>query len=162
MPRRPALAVSITATWFGLGFSPRAPGTCGTLGAIPLAWALDRLGPTAFVLGLVAVAALGVWAAQAFGNATGRDDDQRIVIDEVAGYLLTVLPVTRGPLQLALGFVLFRIFDMWKPQPVRWLDRNLGGGIGVMVDDLGAGVYGALVLYGLEASGAIAWLARLL
>jgi phosphatidylglycerophosphatase A len=151
--------VTIIATWFGLGLSPKAPGTCGTLGAIPLAWALDKLGMAGFVGGLVVVTLIGTWAAGVFCRASGTEDDQRIVVDEVAGYLVTLLPVARSPVHLALAFVLFRLFDITKPPPVRWVDRNVGGGFGVMADDLAAGVYAAGVLFALDRLGVVARLA---
>jgi phosphatidylglycerophosphatase A len=163
-PKRPPIGVTLIATWFGLGLSPKAPGTCGTLGAIPLAWALDRLGPAAFLGGLALVIVVGTWAASVFVRVTGRDDDQRIVVDEVAGYLVTLAPVARTPVHLALAFVLFRLFDIWKPQPVRWVDRQVGGGFGVMADDLAAGVYAAAALWALDHFGVVAhltvWLRR--
>src|SRR5262249_15267744 len=100
-----------------------------------------------YVLILVGVSAVGIWAADAYEEATGAHDNQRIVIDEVAGYLLTLLPVARAPFQLVVGFGLFRLFDIWKPWPVAWLDAHAPGGLGVVLDDLAAGVYAALVLY---------------
>ncbi len=164
LQKRPPLGVTVIATWFGLGLSPKAPGTCGTLGAIPLAWALDKLGLLGFIGGLVVVTAVGTWAAHVFVTASGRDDDQRIVVDEVAGYLVTLLPVAHTPVHLALAFVLFRLFDITKPQPVRWVDRNVGGGFGVMADDLAAGVYAAAVLFALDHFGVVgriaAWIHR--
>lgn len=137
--------IDLVATWFGLGLLPRAPGTFGTLGAIPLAWLLAD--PLAHALATAAVTLAGTFAAEAYVRASGREDDQRIVVDEVAGYLVTLSLVPPSPLNLALGFVLFRIFDMWKPPPIGWLDRTVKGGLGVMVDDLAAGVYAAAILF---------------
>jgi phosphatidylglycerophosphatase A len=96
---------------------------------------------------------LGSVAADVYGRATGRSDDQRIVVDEVAGYLVTLAPVARTPLHLLVGFGLFRLFDVWKPPPVRQIDRHVKGGFGVVADDLAAGVYAALVLWLIARSG---------
>jgi phosphatidylglycerophosphatase A len=149
-PRRPGLVVTLVATALGAGFVPVAPGTAGTLVAVPIAWGAAHLGQTGYLLVLVAAIAFGIWAADVYEEATGAHDNQRIVIDEVAGYLLTLAAVPRGPFNLVVGFGLFRLFDTWKPWPVRWLDEHVGGGLGVVLDDLGAGVYGGLILLVLD------------
>ena len=143
---RQRIAIAI-ATAGGAGYSPIAPGTCGTLVTVPIAW-LCRDMSTALYLGLVAlVVVVGIWAAGEADRAWGKHDSQRIVIDEVAGYLMTVAFVDRGSgWALAAGFVLFRFLDIAKPGPIRWLDRNVKGGLGVVLDDLVAGVVGACVL----------------
>jgi phosphatidylglycerophosphatase A len=151
--RRASWPVVLIATSCGAGFMPKAPGHTGTLTAVPLAWALGRAGHGWFVAGLAAVTAVGTWAAGRFLAASGRADDQRIVVDEVAGYLVTVALVERSFANLFFGYFLFRLFDVWKPWPVRWADRNVAGGFGVMLDDLLAGVYGALLLLGLSRLG---------
>jgi phosphatidylglycerophosphatase A len=156
---RPSLLVNLIATALGAGYSPIAPGTAGTLVAVPLAWGLARLGLAPFIAGLIVVTLVGTWAAEHFCRASGTQDDQRIVIDEVAGYLVTLLPVAKSPINLVLAFFLFRLFDIWKPPPVRWIDDHVHGGFGVMADDLAAGVYAALVLFALNHFGAVAWLA---
>jgi phosphatidylglycerophosphatase A len=149
---------TLIATAGGAGFSPVAPGTAGTLVAVPLAWALSRGGELWFVVGTLVVSALGVLAAHVFCTATGVDDDQRIVIDEVAGYLVTIVLVPRGWVNLALGVIVFRVFDIWKPGPIRVVDERVHGGLGVMLDDLVAGVVGALVMLALHRGGVDAWL----
>jgi phosphatidylglycerophosphatase A len=131
----------------------------GTLTAIPIAWGLAQLGLAGFIVGAVLITAVGTWAASRFVTATGKEDDQRIVVDEVAGYLVTLLPVAKTPVHLGLAFVLFRLFDIWKPQPVRWVDDHVHGGWGVMADDLAAGVYAAAVLFALDRFGVVARLA---
>jgi phosphatidylglycerophosphatase A len=143
---RPPLLATLVATSLGAGFMPKAPGHTGTLTAIPLAYALARCGQSVYLLGFFFICLTGTWAAERFGRATGREDDQRIVIDEVAGYLLTLLFVDRRPFHLLAAFFIFRLFDIWKPPPVRQIDARVRGGIGVMADDLAAGVYGALTM----------------
>lgn len=154
---RPPLGVLLIATALGAGLLPGAPGTFGTLVAVPLAWGLDRLGELWFLVATVLISAIGSWAADVYCNTTRRHDNQQIVIDEVAGYLVTLAPVARTPANLAIGFVLFRLFDIWKPPPVRWIDRHVHGGFGVVADDLGAGVYGAICLYAIDHFHLVAW-----
>jgi phosphatidylglycerophosphatase A len=152
----------LVATALGAGYAPRAPGTCGTAVAIPLAWALASLPVWQFGLLTVCITLLGVACAQRAGRAWGTEDDQRIVIDEVAGYLITVIPVDRGGwAPLAAGFVIFRALDITKPFPIRWLDEHVPGGWGVMLDDVAAGVMGAGAMLLLDHFGALAWLAAL-
>lgn len=152
----------LVATAFGAGYAPRAPGTCGTAVAVPLAWALASLSVWQFALITAGITLLGVACAQRADRAWGTEDNQRIVIDEVAGYLVTVIPVDRSSwAPLAAGFVIFRALDILKPPPVRWLDDNLPGGWGVVLDDVAAGVMGAGALLLLDRSGALAFLAGL-
>ena len=159
MSHRAPLWATLVATSMGAGFVPKAPGHSGTLTAVPLAWALARGGRWVFVGGLVVVTLIGWWAAELFGRASGKEDDQRIVIDEVAGYLTTLLLVPCSPINLILAFLLFRLFDVTKPPPVRQLDRHIGGGLGVMVDDLAAGVYAGGILFALQHFGVSARIA---
>jgi phosphatidylglycerophosphatase A len=138
----------LTATALGAGYLPVAPGTWGTLVAVPLAWGLDRLGgEIALLAALAVIIVVGSWAADVYCTATGKHDNQQIVIDEVAGYLVTLALVPRTWPNLIVAFGLFRLFDVWKPPPVRWIDRRVGGGFGVVADDLGAGVYGGILLW---------------
>ena len=150
------------ATALGAGYSPVAPGTCGTLVSVPLAYALAPLEVWQFGLVVVAVIALGIWAAERADHAWGTHDSGRIVIDEVAGYLATMTLVDRGHwVPLAVGFVVFRALDILKPPPIRWLDENLPGGWGVVLDDVAAGVLGMGILVALDRSGTLAYLAGL-
>lgn len=126
---------------------------------MPLTWALSGLPIWAFAGVTAAVTLVGIWAASAADRHWGTHDSGRIVIDEVAGYMVTMLLVSRADwLMLLAGFVVFRFFDIVKPPPVRWLDENLPGGFGVVIDDVGAGVYGCALMYGLVAVGAADWL----
>lgn len=152
----------LVATALGAGYSPHAPGTCGTAVAVPLAWALASLPVWQFSLFAVLVTLLGVACAARADRAWGTEDNQRIVIDEVAGYLVTVIPVDRSSwAPLAVGFVIFRALDILKPPPVRWLDENLPGGWGVIMDDVAAGVMGAGAMLLLDHLGAFAYLGSL-
>jgi phosphatidylglycerophosphatase A len=144
----------LLAAWGPCGYAPVAPGTFGTLGAIPLYLALSRVSDAAYVAALVALSALGMLAAERAGRYWGVADASPIVIDEVAGYLLTMALVPFSwPAALA-GFVLFRIFDVLKPWPASALDR-VKNGFGVVMDDLAAGVYAWGALRGLEVLGVL-------
>jgi phosphatidylglycerophosphatase A len=150
------------ATAFGAGYSPVAPGTCGTAVAVPLAFALRSLATWQFALVVVGVTAVGIWAADRADRAWGTHDSGRIVIDEVAGYLTTMALVDRGHwIPLVVGFVIFRALDILKPPPVRWLDENLPGGWGVVLDDIAAGVIGMAAMFALAHFGALDRLASL-
>lgn len=148
---RPVVFVArALATAGGAGLSPIAPGTCGTLVTLPLCWALAHVGLGAYLAIVAGVIALGVWAAHVADESWKTHDSGRIVIDEVAGMLLTVAFVDRRSLTLlAVGFVLFRVADIWKPWPARAIDRGLGGGLGVILDDVAAGAYAALATWGI-------------
>jgi phosphatidylglycerophosphatase A len=144
----PTHAAHLLATWFGAGRLPRAPGTWGSLVALPFAAALAWLGgPWLVLLATLAVFGLGVWASERYMAAVGLHDPAAIVIDEVVGQWLTVALLPLTPIAYLVGFVLFRIADMAKPWPARWIDRTMAGGVGVMLDDVVAGVYaGGLAL----------------
>jgi phosphatidylglycerophosphatase A len=144
---RPALATWL-ATWFGAGLLPFAPGTWGSLAALPFAWGLMWLGgPWLLLLAAALVFALGLWAADGYMQAVGVHDPSAVVIDEIVGQWLTLLVAALNPLAYLLGFLLFRIVDVIKPWPVSWLDRRVGGAFGVMIDDVGAAVYAGLLLW---------------
>jgi len=135
----------VLATWFGCGFVPLAPGTAGTLAAVPLFLAIRSFGPL-MVLGVaLALGVVGVWAAGQVVVNRGEHDPQIVVIDEVVGVLVTLAASTPTWTSVVLGVVLFRIFDQWKPWPARSLEA-LPGGLGVVMDDVAAGAWGAAVL----------------
>lgn len=139
------------ALGFGTGLMPFAPGTFGTLVAFPIAFALWRhVDTTIFVVTIVFLGALGVWAAQVTGRNLGVPDHGSIVCDEFVAFLLVLLFTGPHLRAMLIGFVLFRIFDVVKPPPIHWLDRRLKNGWGVMADDLLAAAYAVIVLALLE------------
>jgi len=142
--RHPAFLI---ATWFGAGLLPRAPGTWGSLAALPFAWALSSVGgPMPLAVATVAVSLIGWWAASVYVRRTGVADPSEVVVDEVAGQWLALILVPPEPLLYLAAFALFRLFDIRKPWPVGWADREVGGGLGVMLDDIFAGLYAALIM----------------
>jgi len=144
--------VHFVALGFGSGLAPRAPGTFGTLVALLPAWWCYGL-PMAWRVAVVAaVVALGVWVCGESAKRLGVHDHGGIVFDEIAGLMLTALAVPQNTFfWWSLAFVLFRIFDIWKPWPIREVDHRLAGGAGIMLDDLIAAVYAAVCLVGLRA-----------
>lgn len=136
------------ATWFGCGLVPKGPGTAGSAGGLIVAAALAALGwpPWSFALLAAALAPAGIWAAGAAARQSGRKDPQTVVIDEVLGQWIAL---AGAPLlnvkTFLIAFVLFRIFDIWKPFPIRRLEA-LPGGTGIVADDLMAGLYAAAAL----------------
>jgi len=138
----------LLATWFGAGYLPKAPGTWGSLAALPFAWMLVKTGGLwALGGGILGVFIVGLWASRDYMNRTGDHDPGAIVIDEVAGQWIVLLVAPLDPLTYGLGFALFRLFDIFKPWPISWADKSLGGAWGVMVDDVLAGVFGGGVLF---------------
>lgn len=133
----------LIATWFGLGRLRPAPGTMGTLGAIPFGYAIAYY---TGIVGLVIAALLMIWlgtlAANYYGRKSGQKDDQTIVVDEVAGMWIAAIPAATYPELWAVAFVLFRLFDIYKPWPASFFDkRENGGGFDVMMDDVVAGIF---------------------
>lgn len=141
------------ALGFGSGLSPKAPGTAGTLVAFPLYW---LLADHPFYWVWIAVFLLiGVWACEVTGRDLGVHDHGGMVWDEIAAFLM-VLPFAPigwlgAPLAFGLAFALFRLFDIWKPFPISWLDARVPGGFGVMLDDVLAAAYAIVCLLGVAA-----------
>jgi phosphatidylglycerophosphatase A len=162
------------ATAGGVGYFPLISGTFGSAAGVLLFLGLSGLSAPLYVLTVVALSCLGIWAADRAEALFGQKDDGRIVIDEVAGQLVTLTPVLllTGAAQgqsvglevggetwwilVVTAFVVFRVLDIWKPGPVRWAERRFAGGLGVMLDDLLAGVFGGILMtlpcYGLLVS----------
>jgi phosphatidylglycerophosphatase A len=139
----------LVATGCGLGYAPLAPGTVASAVTAAILWLVPFSRPGLLLL-LVALTAAGIWAAHRAEALLGGKDPGAIVIDEVAGMTLSVLLVPLTPRVLAAGFVLFRLFDVLKPQPAQ-ASQRITGGLGVVVDDLVAGLYALLVLVVLRA-----------
>jgi phosphatidylglycerophosphatase A len=140
----------------GAGYGPIAPGTWGSALGVLLYLPLCALGGVLYALCVLALLGAGLWAAGEVERASGVKDDGRIVIDEVVGQLIALAPLLRdpenlrSPLWLVTGFVTFRVFDVWKPGPARWAERRFAGGAGVMLDDVVAGAFSALLLAALQ------------
>jgi phosphatidylglycerophosphatase A len=134
------------ALGFGLGAAPFAPGTFGTLLGIPVYLLLAGWPLTGYVLAVGVLFLAGVAACRVTARALGVHDHPAIVFDEVVGFLVTMTLAPPGGGWLLAGFALFRLFDIWKPWPIRWIDRRVTGGLGIMLDDALAGVYALLVL----------------
>ncbi len=154
MFQRPALPffhpAALLATWFGCGLARFAPGTVGSLAALPCAAGLRMLGGAWLLGAAVALVFLaGLWASARYAGAAGGGDPGAVVIDEVAGQWLTLVFLPADLRAYVLAFVLFRLFDIAKPWPIGWMDRTLENGLGIMVDDLMAGLYAAVLSYGL-------------
>jgi phosphatidylglycerophosphatase A len=139
--------ILILATGFGVGYSPVAPGTLGTLIAIHVYYFLSNISSPIYEITLVGFFFLSVWISESAEIFFGKKDDQRIVIDEITGFLITMLWVPKTAILMVIGFFLFRFFDILKPFPIRRLEKKLKGGYGVVLDDVMAGVYANIVLH---------------
>jgi phosphatidylglycerophosphatase A len=145
--RRVRGAAGLLAVGLGSGLSPVAPGTAGTLFGVPLYLAASALSTTHYLVLCAALFLVGVWACGAASRALDVHDDPRIVLDEVVGFLVAMAGTPPSWASVAAGFALFRALDILKPWPIYVLDRRLGGGLGIMLDDVLAGVWVAVVLH---------------
>jgi phosphatidylglycerophosphatase A len=141
----------VVATGAGSGYSPFASGTAGAAVGVLLYWPLAALSLPLYAVTALGAIGLAIWSADVMTRVWASEDDGRIVADEIAGQLVTLLPLIAFGNPHALGwvvtgFVLFRVYDVWKPGPVRWLEENLPGGAGVVMDDVLAGVFAAATL----------------
>jgi len=143
-------AANLISTWFGCGYAPAAPGTVGSVAALAIAWLLVRYAgwqPLWFGLLVLAATAPAIWAAGVTALQQQQKDPQLVVVDEVLGQWLALAGARALNFKSWVGAViLFRLFDIWKPAPVRQLEK-LPGGTGIVADDLMAGIYAALVLF---------------
>ncbi len=141
--------IHFLAFGFGAGVSPIMPGTCGTLVAIPIYYLLMQ-GPLWLYAAILLFAAIiGVWICGIAARDTGVHDHPGIVWDEIVGYLLTMILVPLTWYWILIGFGLFRLFDILKPWPIRWVDSKVSGGVGIMLDDIIAGFFAWVVMQGL-------------
>ena len=139
--------VLFLAFGFGSGMSKNAPGTMGTLAAIPVYWLFAQTNSVVYALLMLVVSVIGIWICGNAADKLGEHDFGGIVWDEIAGYLITMCLVPLTWQTIIVGFILFRIFDILKPWPISWLDRYVQGGFGIMIDDVLAGIFaGALLL----------------
>ena len=131
---------------FGSGLAAKAPGTFGTLAAVPIFWLIQDLSWPLYLSWLVITLVLGVYWCDRSSKALGVHDHGGIVWDEFVGYWITMFMAPKGILWMLVGFVLFRLFDIVKPWPIRWLDRHVEGGFGIMADDVLAGIFACVAL----------------
>lgn len=147
LPRKLLLhPVHAAALGFGSGYSPRAPGTAGTLVGVLLYLPMQWLPWYGYAATVLVFFLLGISLCETTARALQVHDHPAIVWDEIVGYLATMLLAPAGWMWVLLGFVLFRLFDIWKPWPIHILDRRVKGGLGIMLDDLIAAVYGWIFL----------------
>lgn len=145
--------VHFLALGFGSGLLKPAPGTWGTLAALPLYWLIAvsmQLSLPVYLLLLLASFALGVYLCGKTAADVGVHDHGAIVWDEIVGFLVTMLAITPNLINIALGFLLFRFFDILKPWPIKALDRSVHGGFGIMIDDVIAGLFASALLHLLQ------------
>ncbi len=131
---------------FGAGLVPKAPGTAGTVVAIPIAVMLSALPFWVEVAVIIVMLIAGIWLCGRAADLLGVHDHSGIVWDEIVGYLIAVLFVPHSAIWWLLGFVFFRVFDIVKPWPIREMDHRIPGGLGIMLDDVAAGLFSALCL----------------
>lgn len=150
-PRNP---IHLAAAGFGSGLAPRAPGTFGSLAALLPWWPLQMLAPLPYWLCIAAAFAGGIFLCGKTARDLRTHDHGAIVWDEFVGLWIALAPLAAAPaeglrqwLAVAAGFALFRLFDIWKPWPISWCDRNVHGGFGIMLDDVLAGALAALALW---------------
>jgi len=137
----------LLATWFGAGLLRPAPGTWGSLAALPLAWIMVHYGgPIALAAATATVFAAGCWAGGIYEQASGGKDPGVVVIDEVAGQWLVLIAAPLDPWYYLAAFALFRLCDITKPWPANWAERRFTGGLGIMMDDIMAALYGVAAI----------------
>ena len=139
--------VHFLAFGFGSGLAPKAPGTMGTLVAIPLFLLLCHLSIIYYLLVVVTASIFGIYLCGRTARDLGVHDHSGIVWDEIVGYWITMLMIPVSWQSVLAGFLLFRLFDIWKPFPIRWLDQQVKGGFGIMIDDVLAAFYAWFCLY---------------
>lgn len=131
---------------FGSGAMPVAPGTFGTLIAIPFYLAMQSLSPIIYFAVTLAVIMGSIWICAKATRDIGIQDHQGMCLDEIVGYLVTMFHAPHGWPWVCIGFLLFRLFDIWKPWPIRFIDTQVDGGLGIILDDVLAGIYSCILL----------------
>jgi len=152
-PKIPGLAkkvlsnpVHFLAFGFGSGLAPFAPGTFGTLIAIPLYWLMQFQSLAVYLSIVLVVCIVGIWICDKSSEMLGVHDHSGIVWDEFAGFFITMIAAPKGWLWILIGFLLFRLFDVLKPWPISILDKKMQGGLGIMIDDIVAGIFALVCL----------------
>lgn len=140
----------LLATGFGSGYSPFAPGTAGTVVGIGFFWCFSKFSPLLYLATVIAFIFLAAWIADGAEKILQQKDARPIVIDEIAGMLVTMLWIPFSVINAGIGFFLFRLFDIVKPFPAGWFDRKISGGWGIVLDDVMAGIYANLILQGIR------------
>ena len=136
------------ASWFGSGFINPAPGTWGSLGALPFGVILYMFGgASGLAMAAFIITLIGLWSADKFDKAMDGHDSKMIVIDEVAGQWIALLPAALNPALILIAFILFRFFDILKPWPISFIDKKVPGALGVMGDDIIAGLFAAICVF---------------
>jgi phosphatidylglycerophosphatase A len=131
---------------FGSGLVPKAPGTFGTIAAIPIYLLMQNLSLMTYLVLTIIAFIVGIWICQQSADWLGKEDPSAVVWDEIVGYLVTMIAAPQGWQWIVLGFVLFRFFDILKPWPISLADKELHGGLGIMLDDVIAGIFAAIIL----------------
>lgn len=147
----------VIVTGFYFGKSPIVPGTCGTLWGIPLVFLLQKIAPIPGLIALLLFIIAGIFIIDIYEKKKGNHDASEIVLDEIAGYAVSMALLPGTIPYYLYAFILFRIFDMWKPFPISVLDQKVQGGVGVMADDLLAGVFANIILQYLQQNFAGSW-----
>ena len=135
----------LISSFFYLGYSPVAPGTVGTLGAVILYYVISGFSNLFYLFFIIALIIFSVWVSEIVRIRIGDSDPNSIVIDEVCGFLVTMILIPPNMINIAMGFLLFRFFDILKPPPIR-MSEKLSGGMGIVADDVLAGIYANIVL----------------
>ena len=139
--------VLFLAFGFGSGLAKKAPGTCGTVAAIPVYWLFMQAGGVAYSLLTVVATMIGIWFCGNAADKLGEHDFGGIVWDEIAGFLITMWLVPMNWKTVLAGFLLFRLFDIVKPWPIKWIDQKVQGGFGIMLDDVLAAIFAGALLF---------------
>ncbi|HPD60942.1 MAG TPA: phosphatidylglycerophosphatase A [Thermodesulfobacteriota bacterium] len=150
MLKKNRLFFLLLSTGFGSGYFSPAPGTAGTVVGICFFWCFSKLSPLLYLITVFSFIFLSAWVADGAEKIFQQKDARTIVIDEIAGILVTMLWIPFSVFYLGIGFLIFRILDIVKPFPARWIDRNLSGGWGIVLDDVVAGIYANLILQGIR------------
>ena len=139
--------IQFLALGFGSGLAPKAPGTFGTLAAIPLFLMLSLLSPIAYAITVVILTLAGFYICDKAASDVGVHDHPAIVWDEFIGFFITMFLIPISWQSVFVGFLLFRVFDIIKPWPISWVDKKVSGGVGIMLDDVLAGLFALVIMH---------------